>query len=169
MWYNSYAPLNAELIRRSIEVVATRTTRNRFVGDEPARGFESLLLRQMSTVIFMDYGGLFYLLLKAFIKCCNDCGKSKLGGAPPRSVPTEWTMFARVVTRRRGAPAVSSDWMSRFAKGFHAHERCSGSRNLAGRPRCQFRLNEPLCHRFSRAGGVRDKPVTVCQAFFWKN
>ena len=46
MWYNTFAPLNAELIWRSIEVVATRTTRNRFVGDEPARGFESLLLRQ---------------------------------------------------------------------------------------------------------------------------
>ena len=46
MWYNIFAPLNAELIWRSIEVVATRTTRNRFVGDEPARGFESLLLRQ---------------------------------------------------------------------------------------------------------------------------
>ena len=31
---------------RRIEVVVTRTTRNRFVGDEPARGFESHRLRQ---------------------------------------------------------------------------------------------------------------------------
>ena len=36
-------------IWRCIEEVITRTTRNRFVGDEPARGFESHRLRQKTT------------------------------------------------------------------------------------------------------------------------
>lgn len=34
------------VVWRCIEVVVTRTTRNRFVGEEPARGFESHHLRQ---------------------------------------------------------------------------------------------------------------------------
>ena len=39
-------------IWRCIEEVITRTTRNRFVGDEPARGFESHHLRQSSLEAF---------------------------------------------------------------------------------------------------------------------
>ncbi len=39
---------------RSIEVAVTRTTRNRFVGVEPARGFESHLLR-MEMPLYRDW------------------------------------------------------------------------------------------------------------------
>ncbi len=48
-------------------MVVTRTTRNRFVGDEPARGFESHHLRQGLLGGFRPQGVLLYA--RALSKC----------------------------------------------------------------------------------------------------
>ena len=57
-------------------MVVTRTIRNRFVGDEPARGFESHLLRQFplekhgfcrAFLIFPDFSGALIFVLNQFL------------------------------------------------------------------------------------------------------
>ena len=53
-------------IRRRIEVVITRTTRNRLIGDEPVRGFESLRLRQ--SLESQKLSGLFLFSVPVFRK-----------------------------------------------------------------------------------------------------
>ena len=63
-------------------MVVTRTTRNRFVGDEPARGFESHALRHnLSENSFcMRVFGLFWLYVNSWGKKTQKMKRSKGSG-----------------------------------------------------------------------------------------